>query len=75
MTLGAYRNVLVWVLRIGAVIILLSTVGTIAGVIQSAPANGVLMTLYSLGQLLLNSLGFLAIAEILALLNKRSSAT
>lgn len=73
MALGVYRTALVWVLRVGAVALLASTLGTMALTVRdwgAAPATG----MYALAQLLLNPLLFLAVAEILALLNQRSGA-
>jgi hypothetical protein len=70
--LNVYRIALVWVLRVGAVIVLLTSVGTLVSVVRDAGSNPV-MSLYSMAQFLMNPLLALAIAEILALLNKRSS--
>ncbi|MBX3429949.1 MAG: hypothetical protein KF779_10235 [Hyphomonadaceae bacterium] len=74
MALGAYRTTLVWVLRVGAMVVLVSTLGTLALTIRDAAHNPPLSTLYGTAQLLVNPLVILAVAEILALLNKRSSA-
>jgi hypothetical protein len=71
--LSAYRAVLVWVLRIGGFVALVSTLGTLALVLRDTGVNPLPSTTFSIASLLLNVIVFFAVAEILAILNARNN--
>jgi hypothetical protein len=73
MSAHAYRVTLVWILRVGAIVATLSSVGTMALTIRDAGLNPVASTSYALAQLVLNCVLYLAVAEVLALLVAKKS--